>query len=262
MKHNVGLCIDTFKGKLDVTQDKIYQVKSKTEQENKPKLTKDDFKIAIFDSQKHKKELKNNIRAKAEKKKAENLARQTKKIHVSCACFDKETKKLVLSLVDCEIRVYTVKENGKRIKLEDKPLSFKSKDIVTYMEITKFVVNDRQILILGTDVGTVEIYYLDEAAPKPVNPGRITYDFSRSYKRRDVKLKSTLMKRFQIEENRDLQVIKLRYARDVGLIVCALNDTMAKGVLSAFDAVDFKRTWGYEDSVIGPNQDKYRINIT
>lgn len=185
---------------------------------------KEDTSVKVFDPQKHKKDMKNNLRAKAEKKKQEKLARQVKKIHVSFACFCQETKKLCIALVDCEIRIYNVKENGKRIKLEDKPLSFRAKNIVTYMEITKFVVNDRQILILGTDVGTIEIYYLDERSTKiDKNHQKLmkieNFEGFQINRKRDMKLQSTLMKNFPIEKNKELQVIKLKYARDVGLIV-------------------------------------------
>lgn len=121
MKHNVNMCINNFKSKLDKTLDEIYAVKDeithipsvgdpcvmynqqkrgKTVQQSRKRFNTEDFKISVFDQQKHKKELKNSIRAKAEKKKAENLAKQTKKIHVSCACFCPITKRLVISLVD------------------------------------------------------------------------------------------------------------------------------------------------------------------
>lgn len=155
--------ISNFKEKLDITSADIYGLRDEIthiasvgdpyvmyEREKRTKTVqsrKRVTKIDVYDAQKHKKELKNNIRTKAEKKKQERLAKQTKKIHVSFACFCKETKKLCIALVDQEIRIYTVKENGKRIKLEDNPLSFRSNKIVTYMEITKFVVNDRQILV-------------------------------------------------------------------------------------------------------------------
>lgn len=92
------------------------------------------------------------------------------------------------------------------------------------MEITKFVVNDRQILILGTDVGTVEIYYLDETmGPLDKNQQKLLnfkdFESFQPSKRRDVRLESTLMKDFKIAKEKDLQIIKLKYARDVGLIV-------------------------------------------
>lgn len=90
------------------------------------------------------------------------------------------------------------------------------------------------------------------------------YDFEgfQPVKRRDVTLKSTLMCSFAIEPGRKLQVVKLKYARDVGLIVCALNDEKAKGVLNFFDSVDFKKMGNYEDDIISTNQDKFRINIS
>lgn len=220
----------------------------------------------LYDSQNQNKKSKNSIRAKAEKKKEEKLAKQTKKIHVSYACFDKLTKKLCIALVDCEIRIYTIKESGKRIKLEENPLSFRSKDIVTYMEISRFVVNDRLILIAGTDIGTIEIYYLDEVSNENEADRRLheqLKDFEGfQIKKRDVRLTSTLMRHFAMDKEKDLQTIKLKYARDVGLIVCALNDSKAKGILNFFDSVDFKHTCNYEDDIIGTNQEKYRINIT
>lgn len=115
------------------------------------------------------------------------------------------------------------------------------------MEITKFVVNDRQILILGTDVGTIEIYYIDEISAaldsSRKTGGRVlSNNFTTTVNKRDLKLVSSLMRSFAVEEGKDLQIVKLKYARDVGLIVCALNDTKAKGILNFFDSVDFKKT--------------------
>jgi WD40 repeat protein len=263
---------------LNTTSDSIYELRDNITHipsigdpyaMNSYKQTKTDrtkklvTKIDVFDAQKHKKELKNSVRTKAEKKKEEKLVKQTKKIHVSFACFSQETKKLCIALVDQEIRIYNVKENGKRIKLEENPLSFRSKEIVTFMEITKFVVNDRQILVCGTDVGTIEIYYLDETQkPTSKESHSQNYEGYQSSKKRDVMLKSTLMRNFSIEPGRKLQIVKLKYAKDIGLIVCALNDEKAKGVLYFFDSVDFKKIGSYEDDIISTGQDKFRINIS
>ena len=97
----------------------------------------------------------------AEKKQKQNLAKQTKKIHCSFACFHKETKTLVIALIDKEIKVYRIKENGSRITVEPR-FSFYVKHTVTYLEIEKYIVNDKIILIAGTEVGKIEIYYIDE----------------------------------------------------------------------------------------------------
>ena len=67
---------------------------------------------------------------------------------------------------------------------------------------------------------------------------------------------------FDMDKNRELQIVKLHYARDVGLIVWALNDFKSNGILNFFDSVDFETTWSYEDQIIHKNQDKFRINIT
>ena len=106
-------------------------------------------------------EHKNTIREKADKKKEQNLAKQTKKIHCSFAWFHKETKTLVIALIDKEVKVYKIKENGSRITVEYR-FSFYVKHTVTYLEIEKYIVNDMIILIAGTEDGKIEIYYIDE----------------------------------------------------------------------------------------------------
>lgn len=67
---------------------------------------------------------------------------------------------------------------------------------------------------------------------------------------------------FEMDKNREVQIVKLHYARDVGLISWALNDYKSSGILNFFDSVDFEQTWSYEDQIINKNQDKFRINIT
>jgi len=41
----------------------------------------------------------------------------------------------------------------------------------------------------------------------------------------------TLLKIFDMVDDRELQIIKLQYTKDVGLIVCALNDFQSTGWL-------------------------------
>ena len=67
----------------------------------------------------------------------------------------------MIALIDKEVKIYRVKENGNRINLEHR-FSFYIKNIATYMEITRYIVNDKLILIVGTDVHKIEIYYIDE----------------------------------------------------------------------------------------------------
>jgi len=297
-KYNVHMRINTFKEKLETKYDQIFENKDKithltsvgdpyvmfnqqekkrgkTASQRKKRSHQADMMINPYDPLNNKKELKNSIRAKAEKKKAEKLAKQMKKIHISFACFDPQTKKLIVALVDCEIRIYKLKENGKKVKLEEDILSFRSKNIVTYMEINRFVVNNRQILIIGTNVGTIEVYYLEESAPVANKKSNSLASNSYLKRRRVDKLFCSHMKTITVErrylkhdrmddkdDNNELQIVKVRYAKDVGLIACALNNTKARGILNFFDSVDFKMTCDYENDIITPNQDKYRINIT
>lgn len=93
-----------------------------------------------------------------------NKAKQMKKIHSSFAWYHKETKTLAIALIDREIKIYKIKENGSRITVEPR-FSFYAKHTVTYMQIGRYIVNDKVILIIGTDIGKIEVYYIDE---KPV----------------------------------------------------------------------------------------------
>lgn len=190
-----------------------------------------------------------------------------KKIHVSFTCFDKITKTLVVALIDKEVKIYRVKENGSRISLEHR-FSFYVKNIVTYMEITRFIVNDYLILIVGTNCGKVEIYYIDEkpAIEEAIHKNIIDNKKKNEKASKDDKLRDSaiLHKVFDMDKENELIISKLQYAKGVGLIVCALNheETKAAGWLKCFDPVDFEQIWNYQDLIRDDKPDKNRINIT
>ena len=70
-------------------------------------------------------------------------------MYAMCACFNKELSLLALSLIDREIKVYKVKQNGAKISFQNH-LSFISKHINTCMAIERCVSNSRPILCLAS----------------------------------------------------------------------------------------------------------------
>ena len=195
------------------------------------------------------------------------------KIHVSSTCFDKKTKTLVIALIDKEVKIYRVKENGSRINLEHR-FSFYIKNIATYMEITRYIVNDKLILIVGTDVHKIEIYYIDEkplieeAFQKKQKSNMKEYNY-RNNKQDKIRDSALMIKTFDMvgkdelfDTTNPVYIVKLQYASRVGLIVCGLNDKLATGHLKWFDPVDFEESWNYKDLIRDDKPDKHRINIS
>lgn len=68
---------------------------------------------------------------------------------------------LAIGLIDKEIKLYQLKQNGAKTLFMDY-LSFSVKFLVTCLHIEQYVVNSRPILCLGSAQGDIAIYYIDE----------------------------------------------------------------------------------------------------
>lgn len=68
---------------------------------------------------------------------------------------------MAISLIDKELKVYKLKQNGAKVALSEL-FSFVSKYLVTCLHIEQYVVNSRPILCLGSNTGDISIYYIDE----------------------------------------------------------------------------------------------------
>ena len=86
---------------------------------------------------------------------------QSKAVYTLCATFSEELGILALSLIDKEIKVYRVKQNGAKISFIEH-ISFHAKYIITCICIDRCASNSRPILCMGSKSGDIQIYYLDE----------------------------------------------------------------------------------------------------
>jgi hypothetical protein len=102
---------------------------------------------------------------------------QTKSVYALCATYHEELAMLALSLIDKEIKVYKIKQMGKKVSFLDY-LSFHVKNTVTSCCIERSVQNSRPMLCMGCKSGEIMIYYLDEPiidklTGRPVTDGRV-----------------------------------------------------------------------------------------
>ena len=78
-----------------------------------------------------------------------------------CTYFHQTLNILAISLIDKEIKLYKLRQNGAKLIFMDY-FSFSVKNIVTCLHLEQFVVNGRPILCLGQVNGDISIYYIDE----------------------------------------------------------------------------------------------------
>jgi len=84
-----------------------------------------------------------------------------------CAFYHEDLGTLAISLIDKEIKIYKLKQNGQKVSLAEQ-FSFPAKFIVTCMHIERYVVNSRPLLFLGSNEGEVAVYYIDEPVINPL----------------------------------------------------------------------------------------------
>ena len=77
-----------------------------------------------------------------------------------CTYFHQTLNILAISLIDKEIKLYKLRQNGAKLIFMDY-FSFSVKNIVTCLHLEQFVVNGRPILCLGKVNGDISIYYID-----------------------------------------------------------------------------------------------------
>lgn len=92
---------------------------------------------------------------------------QTKAVYTLCATYSEELNILALSLIDKEIKVYRVKQNGAKINFLEH-ISFHAKYIITCICVELCASTSRPILCMGSKSGDIQIYYLDEPFIDPV----------------------------------------------------------------------------------------------
>lgn len=92
---------------------------------------------------------------------------QTKSVYAICATFSEELGLLALALIDKEIKLYKIKQNGSKINFVEY-FSFHARYYTTCMAIANNVENSRPILCMGSMSGKMQIYYLDEPIIDPM----------------------------------------------------------------------------------------------
>lgn len=88
-----------------------------------------------------------------------------KNIYSIAATYHEEMGILALALIDRELRIYKLKQNGHKFHFHQL-YSFKTKDTVAQMDLQRYATNQRAMLFLGSHKGDVSIYYLDEPVDK------------------------------------------------------------------------------------------------
>lgn len=69
-----------------------------------------------------------------------------------------------LALIDRQVLIYYIKQNGTKIGLEEQfsfYVNFPNKGSVSSLSIEQYVTNGRPIICLGSQNGDIAIYYLD-----------------------------------------------------------------------------------------------------
>lgn len=77
-----------------------------------------------------------------------NKIKHTKEVYSVCACFHEELQILAISLIDKDIKIYKIKQNGTKLSIYE-AYSFIAKFLVSCMHIEQYSVNGRVILCLG-----------------------------------------------------------------------------------------------------------------
>lgn len=80
-----------------------------------------------------------------------------------CAAYNEELGLLALSLIDKEIQIYRIKQNGSKVQFVPHS-SFDAKYYTTCMYMERCVADSRPILCMGSNTGEIQIYYLHEPA--------------------------------------------------------------------------------------------------
>jgi len=91
---------------------------------------------------------------------------QTKSVYCMCAAYNEELGLLALSLIDKEIKIYRIKQNGSKVHFVEH-FSFHAKYYTTCMFMERCVSNSRPILCMGSNTGEIQIFYLNEPVVDP-----------------------------------------------------------------------------------------------
>ena len=76
---------------------------------------------------------------------------------------------LAIALIDREIKIYHVKQSGTKINLVESfsfSVTFPTGSAASCLQIERFVTNGRPIVCVGSAIGDIGIYYLDDDKEK------------------------------------------------------------------------------------------------
>eukprot|EP00347_Sterkiella_histriomuscorum_P014346 403361222 len=141
--------------------------------------------------------------------------KDTKKIYPVTISYYQETKLLAICLIDCDVKIYSLKMQGTSLHVNDY-YNFQASYLPVSSHLARYKLNNNVVLCLASQEGQVEIYSMDEK-----EKGKIIWS---------IKLHGLVSDHGPIS--------KIYYHKDVGLIISTF-----KGLLQVYDSMEFKLLW-------------------
>ena len=86
-------------------------------------------------------------------------------MHVTSCDFNEQIGLLAIALIDREVKIYHVKQSGTKISLVESfsfMVNFNTPAAASCIQIERYVTNGRPIICLGSTLGDIALYYLDD----------------------------------------------------------------------------------------------------
>lgn len=124
--------------------------------------------IENFSEDKAKVEKNNVVDCKNAGKKETNhkkLIKTSKAVNVTACDYNEEIGMLAIALIDKEVKIYNLRQSGTKISLIEQfsfMVHFNSDAAASYIYLERYVTNGRPIICIGTFLGDIALYYLDD----------------------------------------------------------------------------------------------------
>ena len=79
---------------------------------------------------------------------------ENKAVYVTASHYNEELGLLAIVLIDREVKIYYIKQNGSSMGLEEH-LSFKTKFDISCIHLDRYVMDGKPILVCGTQLGMI-----------------------------------------------------------------------------------------------------------
>ena len=110
--------------------------------------------------------------SKANERKNHNI-NVAKAVYTVATDYNEELGLTALALIDREVKIYTVKQSGGKIQLNDSfsfKQNFPDKVAVSSLQLGRYVTNGRPIIVMGSLHGDISILYIDLERSKEGKP--------------------------------------------------------------------------------------------